>query len=132
LSGGAAPAPSALVVSGRRLAIPSAAASVARFGFGPLCEAALGAGDYLAIATHFHALVLDAVPILGGERQDATRRFIVLVDALYDHRVKLVASAAAEPDALCPDGAWAAAFQRTASRLVEMQGEAWLGLPHLT
>jgi cell division protein ZapE len=76
--------------------------------------------------------VLDAVPILGGERQDATRRFIVLVDALYDHRVKLVASAAAEPDALCPDGAWAAAFQRTASRLVEMQGEAWLGLPHLT
>ncbi len=132
LSGGAAAGPRRLVVSGRRLDIPLAAASVARFDFAALCDAPLGPGDYLAIATLFHALVLDAVPLLGGERRDAARRFIVLVDAMYDHRVKLVASAAAEPDALCRDGEWAVPFVRTASRLVEMQGEAWLSLPHLT
>ena len=120
------------MVGGRRLRIPCAAAAVARFDFAALCEAPLGPGDYLAIATHFHALVLDDVPRLGGERRDATRRFIVLVDALYDHRAKLVASAAAEPDALCRDGARAVPFVRTASRLVEMQSEAWLGLAHLT
>jgi cell division protein ZapE len=132
LSGGAAAKPRRLMVSGRFLQIPLAAGSVARFGFAALCQAPLGPGDYLAIATHFHALVLDGVPLLGGEQRDATRRFIVLIDALYDHRVKLVASADAEPDALCRDGDWAPAFQRTASRLIEMQDEAWVALPHLT
>ncbi len=132
LAGGAAPQPRQLMVMGRLLKIPLAAGSVARFRFGALCEEPLGPGDYLAIATHFHALILEGVPLLGGERRDATRRFIVLIDELYDHRVKLVASAAAEPDALCPDGEWAMAFRRTASRLIEMQDEAWLALPHLT
>ena len=131
-SSGAAPEPRRLMVSGRRVRIPCAAGTVARFDFAELCEAPAGPGDYLAIATHFHALVVDNIPLLGDERRDATRRFIVLVDALYDHRVKLVASAAAEPDALCAEGEWAESFLRTASRLIEMQGEAWLALPHLT
>ncbi len=132
LSQRALPEPRRLMVSGRRVRIPLAAGTAARFDFTGLCEMPVGPGDYLAIATHFHALVLDDVPLLGAERRDATRRFMVLVDALYDHRVKLVASAAAEPDALCRDGEWAVPFLRTASRLVEMQGEAWLALPHLT
>lgn len=131
-SAGAVPESRRLMVSGRRVRIPCAAGAAVRFDFADLCESPVGPGDYLAIATHFHALVLDSVPLLGGERRDSTRRFVVLIDALYDHRVKLVASAAAEPDALCPDGEWAGSFLRTASRLVEMQGEAWLALPHLT
>jgi cell division protein ZapE len=132
MSGGEPPQAETLAVSGRRLTVPIAAGKVARFGFAALCEAPLGPGDYLALAAHYEALVLDNVPLLGGARRDSTRRFIVLVDALYDHRTKLVASAAAPPDALCPDGDWAGAFRRTASRLVEMQTDAWIALPHLT
>jgi cell division protein ZapE len=132
LAAGEAVRGTTLTVSGRRLPVPMAAGKVARFGFAALCDAPLGPGDFLALATHFEALVLDHVPVLGGARRDATRRFIVLVDALYDHRTKLVASAAALPDALCLDGDWAAAFQRTASRLLEMQTQEWIALPHLT
>lgn len=132
LAGGAPLRAERLTVMGRRLDVPHAAGVVARFDFAGLCGSPLGAGDYLALATHFDALVLDDVPRLGGERRDETRRFIVLVDALYEHRVQLVASAAAAPDALCVDGDWAAAFARTASRLVEMQGTAWAGMAHLT
>jgi cell division protein ZapE len=132
LSAGAVAAPERLTVMGRRLDVPCAAGGVARFDFPALCAQPLGPGDYLALATHFEALVLDAIPLLGERRRDETRRFIILVDALYDHRVQLFAAAAAPPDALCPDGEWAGAFARTASRLVEMQAEAWAGLAHLT
>ena len=121
-----------LVVMGRALHVPLAADGVARFDFAALCGQPLGPGDYLAIATHFHALVIDAVPQLGPDNYDEARRFITLVDALYDHRVKLLASAEAEPDRLYERGEGAKAFERTASRLVEMQGQAWLALPHLT
>jgi cell division protein ZapE len=128
-----APAHSAsLSVMGRRLTVPLAAAGVARFEFRSLCAGALGAGDYLAIATHFHALVLDGVPRLSPDNFDEARRFIVLVDALYEHRVKLVASAGAQPDQLYRSGEGSAAFERTASRLYEMQSPAYLALPHLT
>jgi cell division protein ZapE len=132
LTGGAAPREERLRVMGRELRVPRAAAGVARFDFAALCGQPLGAGDYLALATHCHALVLDAIPKLGPENHDEARRFITLIDALYDHRVKLVASADAEPDRLYERGEGARAFERTASRLVEMQGEAWLALPHLT
>ena len=121
-----------LVVMGRDLRVPLAAAGVARFDFAALCGQPLGPGDYLAIATHFHALILDAIPRLGPENHDEARRFITLIDALYDHRVKLVASAQAQPDQLYERGEGARAFERTASRLVEMQGQEWLALPHLT
>jgi len=132
LTGGARPQATRLRVMGRDLIVPLAAEGVARFDFAALCKEALGAGDYLAIATHFRALVLDAVPRLGPENHDEARRFITLIDALYDHRVKLIASAEAEPDRLYQRGEGAKAFERTASRLIEMQGEAWLDLPHLT
>jgi cell division protein ZapE len=132
LTGGAEAGPATLTVMGRRLAIPLAAAGVARFDFSALCGRALGAGDYLALATHYVALVLDGVPRLSPENFDEARRFIVLVDALYEHRVKLVASADAWPDQLYQRGEGAQAFERTASRLEEMQSRDYLGLEHLT
>ena len=117
---------------GRKLAIPLAAGNVARFDFDALCGQPLGAGDYLAIATHFDAIVLDGVPKLSPANYDLARRFIVLIDALYDHRVKLVASADAQVDHLYQKGEGADAFQRTASRLEEMQSQEYLGLAHLS
>jgi cell division protein ZapE len=119
-------------VTGRKLVVPVAAEGVARFDFEELCGQPLGAGDYLALATHFHALVLDGIPRLSPDNYDRARRFIVLIDALYDHRVKLVASAMALPDQLYQRGEGAKAFERTASRLEEMQSQAYLALPHLT
>jgi cell division protein ZapE len=121
-----------LMVMGRMLEVPLAAAGVARFDFATLCGNALGAGDYLSLATHFHALVLDGVPRLSPDNFDEARRFIVLVDALYDHRVKLVASADAVPDQLFTRGEGAKAFERTASRLEEMQSQDYLAMAHLT
>ena len=112
--------------------MPQAAEGVARFEFDRLCGTALGAGDYLALATHFHSLVLDGIPRLSPDNYDVARRFIVLIDALYDHRVKLVASADATPDQLYRRGEGAKAFERTASRLEEMQSQEYLELPHLT
>ncbi len=132
LTGGAPARAERLTVMGRTLVVPQAAEGVARFDFATLCATALGAGDYLALATHFHTLVLDGIPRLSPDNYDEARRFITLVDALYDHRVKLVASAAAQPDQLYQRGEGARAFERTASRLEEMQSQDWLALPHLT
>ncbi|GAC1344383.1 MAG: cell division protein ZapE [Acetobacteraceae bacterium] len=121
-----------LTVMGHTLAVPIAAQGVARFEFHDLCGQPLGPGDYLALATHYQALVLDGVPRLSPENYDEARRFITLIDALYEHRVKLVASAEAEPDELYAAGEGAKAFQRTASRLIEMQSQDYLALSHLT
>ncbi len=131
LTGGATPAPMTLTVMGRSLVVPIAADGVARFDFDRLCNTALGAGDYLAIATTFHTLILDGVPRLSADNYDQARRFIVLVDTLYDQRAKLIASAAATPDQLYERGENAKMFERTASRLDEMQSEDWLKLSHL-
>ena len=130
MTGHAEPRPETRVVTGRRLVVPAAAEGVARFDFAALCGAALGPGDYLALATHFHTLILDRIPVLSPDSYDEARRFIILIDALYDHRVKLVASADASPDRLYRDGE--GMFERTASRLEEMQSQQWLALPHLT
>ena len=132
LTGGAPAGPTHLMVGGRKFRVPLATDAVARFDFDALCGQPLGPADYLALATHFDALVLDGVPRLGPDNYDVARRFITLVDALYEHRVKLVASADAAPDQLYQRGEGARAFERTASRLEEMQGQEWLGLPHLT
>jgi cell division protein ZapE len=121
-----------LTLLGRSLEVPQAARGVARFDFDALCGRPLGPADYLAVATHFHTLLIDAVPRLGPDNFDKARRFITLVDTLYEHRVKLVASAAAAPDQLYERGENAAMFARTASRLNEMQSKDWLELPHLT
>jgi cell division protein ZapE len=132
LAAGAPAGKRSLLVMGRLFAVPMAAGPVARFDFAALCGQALGAGDYLALATHFEALVLDGIPRLSPDNFDEARRFITLVDALYEHRVKLVASAEAAPDALYRSGEGARAFERTASRLAEMQSREYLELPHLT
>jgi cell division protein ZapE len=132
LAAGAPAGPRTLIVMGRPFHVPLAAHCVARFDFAALCAQALGAGDYLALATHFEALVLDGVPRLSPDNFDEARRFIVLVDALYEHRVKLIARAAAAPDLLYRSGEGAKAFERTASRLQEMQSIEYLELAHLT
>jgi len=132
LTAGADAKPERLRIMGHTLSVPQAAAGVARFDFEALCGQPLGSGDYLALATHYQALVLDGVPRLSPDNYDVARRFITLIDALYDHRVKLIASADAMPDTLYKEGEGAAAFERTASRLHEMQSRAYLALPHLT
>jgi cell division protein ZapE len=132
LTGNATPRAEHLTIMGRTLTVPLAAEGVARFDFDVLCGTALGAGDYLALATHYHTLLLDGIPRLSPDNFDVARRFIVLIDALYDHRVKLVASAADMPDRLYMRGENAKMFERTASRLEEMQSQDWIALPHLT
>ena len=132
LTGGSAIRPVTLTIMGRDLTVPQAADGVARFDFDSLCNTALGAGDYLAIATQFHTLILDGIPRLSPDNYDQARRFIVLVDTLYDQRVKLIASADATPDRIYQRGENAKMFERTASRLDEMQSEEWLGQAHLT
>ena len=132
LAGGAAARSEKWTVMGHNLVVPAAAQGVARFDFSALCGQPLGAGDYLALATHYQALVLDGIPRLSPENHDVARRFINLVDSLYEHRVKLVASAAATPDELYVAGEGAQSFRRTASRLWEMQSHEYLALPHLT
>ncbi|MEO9189543.1 MAG: cell division protein ZapE [Acetobacteraceae bacterium] len=132
MTGGAVPHAESLMVMGRRVSVPVAAEGVARFDFSALCGAALGPGDYLALATHYHTLILDDVPRLSPDNFDEARRFITLIDTLYDHRVKLLASADAAPDQLYARGENAKMFERTASRLTEMQSKDWLSLPHLT
>jgi len=118
--------PVELVVKGRKLVVPLASMGVARFSFPDLCERPLGSLDYLHLAHTFHTLLLEAIPVLGPARRDVARRFINLVDTLYDNRVCLIASAEAEPHGLYPEGDGADLFRRTASRLMEMRSEAYL------
>jgi cell division protein ZapE len=121
-----------LRVKARDILVPQAANGVARFAFADLCEAPLAAGDYLAIARAFHTMVIDGIPVIRPEQRDVAKRLILLIDTLYDHRVNLIVSAAAEPGELyrASSGDVAQAFKRTASRLVEMRSPAYLGAAH--
>jgi cell division protein ZapE len=113
-------------VKGRTLRVPEAARGVARFTFDELCDRPLGSLDYLHLAHRFHTLILEGIPRLVPERRAAARRFINLIDTLYDARVGLIASAEADPDRLHPDGDQSFLFERTASRLTEMRSAAYL------
>ena len=117
---------------GRFLVVPHAADGVARFTFDELCRAPLGASDYLALAERFHTILIDHIPIFRADERNEAKRFIALIDALYDSCVKLVASAAAEPIALAGglDGAEAFEFARAASRLSEMRSPSYLASAH--
>jgi len=130
LIGDETPAPVTLEVQGRQVVVPAAARGVARASFAELCERPLGAADYLALAGAFHTLVLDRVPALGADQRNAARRFITLIDVLYEHKVKLLCTAAAAPEALYTEGDGAFEFARTVSRLAEMQSAAYIALPH--
>jgi cell division protein ZapE len=112
-----------LPVKGRLLEVPRAARRVAWFGFAELCERPLAAADYLAIAEHFPAVIIEGSPRLGPERRDAARRFNILIDSLYDVRTLLIASAEVPPEKIYTAGNGTFEFQRTVSRLIEMQSE---------
>jgi cell division protein ZapE len=124
--------PTTLRVLGHPIAVPEAAANVARFSFADLCEKPLGATDFLAVARAFHTIVLDDIPIIQANQRNEAKRFINLIDALYDRHVKLIASAAAEPQDLYlgQGNREAFEFERTASRLIEMRSPEYLAMPH--
>ncbi len=132
LTGHAAGAPQDFIAKGRKLHVPRAARGVARFSFHELCEVPLGASDYLRLAHAFHTLIIDHIPVMQYENRNAAKRFIILIDTLYDNAVKLVASAQSDPLSLyrADEGVEAMEFQRTSSRLVEMGSESYLALPH--
>ena len=115
---------------GRFLHVPKSLKGVAVFSFGRLCRQPLGAADYLAIARHYHTVLIVGIPRLGPENRNEAIRFIHLIDALYEQKVKLVAAADAQPDQLYPAGDSSFEFERTASRLMEMQSAAYLALGH--
>jgi cell division protein ZapE len=130
LTDGASPAPVILSLQGRRLVVARAARGVAFFTFAELCEKALGPADFVAIASHFHSVVLDGVPCLSADARNPARRFILLIDELYEHRCKLVIAAADVPDRLYPTGEGAFDFRRAASRLIEMQSPEYVMQEH--
>ena len=121
-----------LMVRGHPVRVPRAARGIARFSFDDLCAQPLGAADYLRIAHEFHTIILDRIPVMDFDRRNEAKRFIMLIDTLYDHGVKLIASAAAEPDALyqATEGFEVGEFKRTASRLIEMRSQSYLARPH--
>jgi cell division protein ZapE len=120
-------APAEIVVKGRHVAVPKAAGTAARFSFHDLCEKPLGARDYLAIVERYDTIFLDHVPVLAEARRNEAKRFILLIDTLYDRKVRLIASAEAPPKGLYVGkrGTEAFEFDRTASRLIEMQSRDW-------
>jgi cell division protein ZapE len=132
LAGEHAGSPHEMVVKGHIVRVPKAAMGIARFSFDDLCAQPLAAADYLKIAHEFHTVVLDRIPVMDHARRNEAKRFIILIDTLYDHAVKLLASAQAPPDKLytATEGYEANEFKRAASRLIEMRSQSYLGLPH--
>jgi cell division protein ZapE len=118
------------VQGGRTLHVPKSLKGVAVFSFKRLCGEPRGAPDYLAIARRYHSVIIVGIPLLGPEKRNEAARFVTLIDALYEHKVKLLAAADAEPAALYPEGDGAFEFQRTVSRLIEMQSRDYLALGH--
>ncbi len=129
LTAGATPQHVTLDVGGRALRVEREAAGVARFTFDELCARPLGPADYLEIAERFHTVLLENIPRLTPALREEAARFRTLIDALYEAKAKLVASADAQPQELYPAGDQSFEFERTASRLMEMRGESYLALP---
>jgi len=124
--------PREIAAKGRLIRVSEAAKGVARFSFRQLCEQPLGAGDYLRIAREFHTVIIEGVPVMDYPQRNEAKRFVALIDTLYDNSVKVVASAQAGPRALYlpAEGYEANEFKRTASRLIEMRSAEYLALPH--
>ena len=115
-----------LHVKGRMIAAEHCAGGVARFSFAQLCEQPHGAEDYLTIAQHYHTVFLDCIPKLGYDRRNEAKRFMTLIDALYEHRVKVIFTADAPPGELYRGRDHGFEFERTVSRLIEMQSASYL------
>jgi cell division protein ZapE len=115
-----------LEVLGRKITLPHASGGLVRASFAGLCSVALGPNDYLALASQFHTVFLEGVPRLAPARREEARRFVTLIDALYEAHARLIVLAEAEPSELYPSGAGAFEFERTASRLEEMRSADWL------
>jgi cell division protein ZapE len=132
MTGNAQCKPRDISIKGRVLHVPCSADGVARFSFADLCEKPLGASDYLRLAHDYHTIMIDRIPVMDYPERNAAKRFIALIDTLYDNAVKLVASAQADPTSLylATDGYEANEFKRTSSRLIEMRAGSYLALPH--
>ncbi|MCR6733546.1 MAG: cell division protein ZapE [Afipia sp.] len=132
LTGGVPDHPRDIKIKGRVLHVPHSAHGVARFSFADLCEKPLGASDYLRLAHDYHTLMIDHIPAMKYEQRNYAKRFITLIDTLYDNAVKLMASAETDPLSLytANEGIEVNEFKRTSSRLIEMGSESYLALPH--
>ena len=132
MTGNAKCKPRDISIKGRILHVPCSADGVARFSFADLCEQPLAAADYLRLARDYHTILVDRIPVMDYPDRNAAKRFIALIDTLYDNAVKLMASAATDPLSLyvATEGYEASEFKRTASRLIEMSSESYLALPH--
>ena len=132
MTGNAPCKPRDISIKGRVLRVPCSAHGVARFSFADICEKPLAASDYLRLAHDYHTLLIDRIPVMDYPERNAAKRFIALIDTLYDNAVKLMASAAADPVSLyvATEGNEANEFKRTSSRLIEMSSESYLALPH--
>ena len=132
MTGDAPCKPRDISIKGRILHVPCSAHGVARFSFADICEKPLAASDYLRLAHDYHTILIDRIPVMDYPERNAAKRFIALIDTLYDNAVKLMASAAADPMSLyvAAEGPEANEFKRTSSRLIEMSSESYLALPH--
>ena len=130
LSIGIEPQKRDLNVNGRIITIEKAAEGVGLTSFPEMCVQPLGAGDYLALANAFHTFILDGIPKLGPHNRDQAKRFVTLIDALYDHKTKFICAAETPPTELYTQGDGAFEFERTVSRLLEMQSPEYMALPH--
>jgi cell division protein ZapE len=132
MTGNAPGKPRDIPIKGRILHVPCSANGVARFSFADICERPLAASDYLRLAHDYHTIMIDRIPVMDHTQRNAAKRFIALIDTLYDNAVKLMASAEADPVSLyvATEGYEANEFKRTASRLIEMSSESYLALPH--
>jgi len=132
MTGNAPCKPRDISIKGRVLHVPCASHGVARFSFRELCEMPLAAPDYLRLARDYHTIMIDHIPVMDYAERNAAKRFIALIDTLYDNAVKLMASAEADPVSLylATEGYEASEFKRTSSRLIEMGSESYLARPH--
>jgi cell division protein ZapE len=132
MTGNAPCKPRDIAIKGRKLHVPCSAHGVARFSFADICEKPLAASDYLRLARDYHTILIDHIPVMDYAERNAAKRFISLIDTLYDNGVKLMASAAADPTAIyvATEGVEANEFKRTSSRLIEMSSESYLAAPH--
>jgi len=132
MTGNAPRRPRDISIKGRVLRVPCSAHGVARFSFPDICEKPLAASDYLRLARDYHTIMIDRIPVMDYAERNAAKRFITLIDTLYDNGVKLMASAEADPLSLyvATEGNEANEFKRTSSRLIEMSSESYLALPH--